>query len=128
MKKLLELIESSKFVSHRARLSGEFDSKKDSHSTKFKQRPQIFLKLSFRRFQNYLVYILLIIPNFRVSTAILNIIDISRKWCKFNFGPLWDQVKLCHFPGRIDARRQFFYFLYKFFGMIRGNDLSSPFR
>ena len=88
MKKLPELIESSKFVSHRARMSGEFDSKKDSHSTKFEQRPQIFLKLSFRRFQNYLVYILLIIPNFRVSTAILNITDISHKWCKFNFGPL----------------------------------------
>ena len=35
----LESIESSKFVSHRARMSGEFDSKKDSHSTKFEPRP-----------------------------------------------------------------------------------------
>ena len=35
MKKLLVSIESSKFVSHRARMSGEFDSRKDSHSTKF---------------------------------------------------------------------------------------------
>ena len=128
MKKLLELIESSKFVSHRARLSGEFDSKKDSHSTKFKQRPQIFLKLSFRRFQNYLVYILLIIPNFRVSTAILNITDISCKWCKFNFGPLQGQVKLCHFPGRIDARRQISTFYTNFLAWLAGNDLSNPFR
>ena len=28
-------------------MSGEFDSKKDSQSTKFEQRPQIFVKLSF---------------------------------------------------------------------------------
>ena len=29
-------------------MSGEFDSGKDSQSTKFEQRPQIFVKLSFR--------------------------------------------------------------------------------
>ena len=29
-------------------MSGEFDSWKDLHLTKFKQRPQIFAKLSFR--------------------------------------------------------------------------------
>ena len=29
-------------------MSGEFDSRKDSHPTKFEQRPQIFVKLSFR--------------------------------------------------------------------------------
>ena len=46
--KLLESIESFKFVSHRARMSDKFDSRKDSHSTKFEQRPQIFVKLSFR--------------------------------------------------------------------------------
>ena len=28
-------------------MSGEFDSRKDSQSTKFKQRPQTFVKLSF---------------------------------------------------------------------------------
>ena len=27
---------------------GEFDSRKDSQSTKFQRRPQIFVKLSFR--------------------------------------------------------------------------------
>ena len=43
-----ESIESSKFVSHRTRMSGEFHSKKESHSTKFEQRPQIFITLSFR--------------------------------------------------------------------------------
>ena len=31
-----------------ARMSGEFDSRTDSHSTKFERRPQIFVKLSFR--------------------------------------------------------------------------------
>ena len=39
---------SSKFVSPGARMSGEFDSRKDSHSIKFEQRPQISLKLNFR--------------------------------------------------------------------------------
>ena len=29
-------------------MSGEFDSWKDPHSTKFEQRPQIFVKLGFR--------------------------------------------------------------------------------
>ena len=29
-------------------MSGELDTKKDSHSTKFERRPQIFLKLSFK--------------------------------------------------------------------------------
>ena len=43
-----ESIESFKFVSHRARMSGEFDSRKDSQSTKFERRPRIFVKLSFR--------------------------------------------------------------------------------
>ena len=42
-------------------MSEEFDSRKDLESTKFGQRPQIFVKLSFREFQNYLVYVLLII-------------------------------------------------------------------
>ena len=46
--KLPESIKSSWFVSHRARMSGEFDSRKDSQSTKFEQRPEIFVKLSFR--------------------------------------------------------------------------------
>ena len=29
-------------------MSGEFNSREDSHSTKFMQKPQIFIKLSFR--------------------------------------------------------------------------------
>ena len=29
-------------------MAGEFDSKKDSNSTKLEKRPQIFVKLSFR--------------------------------------------------------------------------------
>ena len=31
-------------------MSGEFDSKKDSHSTKLERRHQIVVKLSFREF------------------------------------------------------------------------------
>ena len=49
MEKLPEsIVESFRFVSHRARMSGEFDSRKDLQSTKFERRPQIFVKLSFR--------------------------------------------------------------------------------
>ena len=51
-----------KFVLHRIRISGEFNLKEESHSTKFQQRP-LLVKLSFRAFviQKGLVYILLII-------------------------------------------------------------------
>ena len=48
MMKLWMAIKSLKFVSHIARMLAEFDSKKDSQSTKFEQRPQILVKLSFR--------------------------------------------------------------------------------
>ena len=39
MEKLSESIESSRVFSHRARMPGEFDSRKDSQSTKFERRP-----------------------------------------------------------------------------------------
>ena len=39
-------------LSHTARMSGEFDSRKDLQSTKFEQRPQIFVNLSFRELCN----------------------------------------------------------------------------
>ena len=47
-----ESIESSRFVSQWARMSGEFDSWTDSQSTKFQHGPQIFIKLSFREFHD----------------------------------------------------------------------------
>ena len=47
-----ESIESSRFVSQRARMPGEFDSRKDSQSTKFEERPRIFVNLSFREICN----------------------------------------------------------------------------
>ena len=55
-------VESSRFVSHRARMPGEFDSRKDSQSTKFERMPQIFVKLSFRelrdsKLSNYMLLI-----------------------------------------------------------------------
>ena len=34
-------------MSHRVKISREFDLRKDSHSTNLEQRPQIFVKLSF---------------------------------------------------------------------------------
>ena len=45
-------MESSRLVSHRARMSGEFDSRKDSQLTKFEQRSQIFAKIRFRELCN----------------------------------------------------------------------------
>ena len=50
--KLPELIESSRFVSHKVRMSGEFDSRKESQLTKFEPRPQIMVNLSFRELCN----------------------------------------------------------------------------
>ena len=47
---LPEAIESSNLVSHRARMSGEFVSRKDSHPSKFDCSFQILVKLSFREF------------------------------------------------------------------------------
>ena len=47
-----ESIKSSRYVSHRARMSGELDSTKDSQSRKVEQRPQIFKKLSFGKLCN----------------------------------------------------------------------------
>ena len=43
-----ESIESARFVTHTARMSVEFNSRKYSQPTKFEQRPQIFIKLGFR--------------------------------------------------------------------------------
>ena len=45
-------MESSTFVTHRARMPGKFDSRKDLQSTKFELRPQIFVKLSFTKLCN----------------------------------------------------------------------------
>ena len=50
------------------------------------------------------------IADFRVSTAILNTIRVSRRWCKFNFVPLKTQVKSCHFSEGRDGRKKCFYF------------------
>ena len=55
---------------------------------------------------------LFIIPDFGVSSVILIIADISRRWCKLNFELLLSHVKSRHLPERIDARRQYFYFFY----------------
>ena len=47
---LLESIESSKFVSHKARISRESGSRKDSQPTKSERNSQKLLKLNFRDF------------------------------------------------------------------------------
>ena len=57
MDKVPESIESTKFNSHKARTSGEFDSKIVSQPTKLEQRPQILLKLGSCVIQSQLAYI-----------------------------------------------------------------------
>ena len=47
--KLPESIELSRFASHRARMSRDFDTRKDLQSSKFEQRSIIFVWLSFRQ-------------------------------------------------------------------------------
>ena len=56
-----------------------------------------------------------LIPDFGVSTAILDTTDIFRRWCKLNFGPLRSHVKSRDFPERIDGRRQLFLLFYESF-------------
>ena len=41
------------------------------------------------------------------SMAILNPVDIFRRWCKLNFRTIWSQFKSWHFSERIGARRQY---------------------
>ena len=41
--------------------------------------------------------IILSIPDFEVNTAILNPVDVFRRWCKLSFRPMRDQVKSHHF-------------------------------
>ena len=43
-----ESTDSFKFFSHRTRMLGDYDSRKDSRSRKFEHRPQLFIKPIFR--------------------------------------------------------------------------------
>ena len=56
-----------KLVSHKARLSREFDSRKDSHPTKLERRSQILVKLSFRKFRDSKLSGLLVFDNMAIS-------------------------------------------------------------
>ena len=62
-----------------------------------------------------LIYFLnILIPDFGISTAILNTRVISHRWCKLNFEPSWGQVKSRYFSERTGAWIHYFYFLYIF--------------
>ena len=54
----------------------------------------------------------------------LNPVDIFRILGKFNCGPLRGQVKSRYFSERIDGRRQYVYFSYKFPGRIGSKRLN----
>ena len=51
----------------------------------------------YSKYKKYLIMMMLIyIPDFGVSTAILNPVDIFRRWFKLNFGLLRGHVKSPH--------------------------------
>ena len=65
-------------------------------------------------------------PDYGVTTAILNIIDISRRLCKLNFGPLQGHVKSCHF--RQETRGgNIFTFYTNFLEKLARKDWDNPF-
>ena len=53
------------------------------------------------------------IPDFGVSMAFLNTVDILRRWCKMNFGPLPGHAKSYRFSEQIDAWRQFYRIIFR---------------
>ena len=53
-----------------------------------------------------------------LSYQILDPFDIFCRWYKLSFGLLQGQVKSHHFYDRIEPKRQYFYFLYIFLGII----------
>ena len=71
--------------------------------------------------------IILSIPDFGVSTAILNPVDIFHRWCKLSLRPMRDQVKSRHFSLQKGARRPYFHSLYKYIGIISYKQLGQLF-
>ena len=71
--------------------------------------------------------IILSIPDFEVSNAILNPVDVSRRRFKLSFRPMREQVKSRHFSEFIGARRPYSHFLYKFIGIISYEQLGQLF-
>ena len=61
------------------------------------------------------------------STAILNPVKVSSRWCKLSCKPMREQVKSRHFSKWIGARRPYFQFLYKFIGIISYKQLGQLF-
>ena len=85
-------------------------SRQDNSKTILRCLEDVLCRLGSKNTLHYLKEFNGAIPNFGISTAILNTIDISRWWCKLNFGLLRDHVKSCHFPEWIGAGRRYFYF------------------
>ena len=78
-------------------------------------------------------------PDFRVSTAILNPVDIFRRWCKLNFGLSWGHVKSRHITaillkGQAQGDNSFTFYTFLLFLeqwktiLDTGLNLSLPFK
>ena len=61
-------------------MSGEFDSRKAIQSTKFEQRPQIFVKLSFKEFWDSKLSALDVFDNMTIE---FKCIENRRVGCEF---------------------------------------------
>ena len=97
---MLESNASSKFVLHRARISGAFDSRKDSYLMKFEQRSQIFVKLSLREFCDSNLSGLYPFDNMAIIHGVKNCLRRERQtmsswdtnfWSNF-CGPHWELI------------------------------------
>ena len=94
---MLESIESSKFVQHRARMPGEFDSKKDSRLKNFEQRPSETNQNFSRRkdsVSSEIIFVLIIIILMQKSSTALLAVNFGKTkkenitWneqCSFNY-------------------------------------------
>ena len=82
-KTLQQSLEPSTFVSHRAWMSGEFDSRKDSDLIKFERRPQILVKLSFRELCDSKLLDSGAFDNMTCSLSQKKVVKIGKVNCKF---------------------------------------------
>ena len=83
------------------------------YAPRMKQYQHSFQQLDKEARENHSRLCFTATANFGASTAIPNTVDFCRRWSN-----LRGEVKSHNFPERIDARRQCFYFLYKYLGII----------
>ena len=97
-------------------MSGKFDSRKDSQSTKFERRPRILVKLSFREFvenpyhgifsTKYVLNVFSIICKLQVSLRSPKLLSVLKKFADCSF-------------KKVDALKKGVMLLLKFYTIYR---------